>query len=311
MNEIKVLHSRDVHFALKRNGGRNAIKELMERFGFSTREELFDAIRKVSPSGSNELIRELEKKEKSSTRKKPRNASAVEIRKEETQIPEPEELPTEETHEQETEELPTAETTEIVVEENVAGNVQKTPEKAHLKAQEQELSQMLCGIEVKWQEEVSTRAAILKDVAKAQKAADELTRLLKAQRGNVMTLLEHFEGCNERMRELNKEKKVCRALLDEVRAQISELEKVTILVYQNGTIEVENGDAFLVSDEEITETLIMLVSMPQVGKITIDELKAIAKLLKMVKVYETNGTPFELEFDSMEVQRLWETVTIA
>lgn len=69
---MTVMKSKDIHIALKRDDG---INYLMERFEFSQKEELFEAIRKVTPSGAEELIRKLEKKQKRSGRRDKANAS--------------------------------------------------------------------------------------------------------------------------------------------------------------------------------------------------------------------------------------------
>lgn len=314
--KVKVLHSRDVYFALKEHGGK-AIQHLMKKFDFATEDSLFEAIKKVSPSEADTLIRDLKSKAKKDPKnKKPKNKSKVQNDYEiKEKLNQPNNLVSEGNCAEIVQEL--ASETENIEEcalqkgEEHSKEESKTPDKATLKEQEEQISEELRALEVQYQQERTNKDGIRKEAAQAQRAADELARLLKVQRANVSEIVERYNACGTRMEELVREMKPRKELLEELRTQIYELDKVTILVYQNGAIEVENGEVPLVSDKEITETLIMLVSMPKVGKITIDELKAIAKLLKMVKVYETNGTPFELEFDSAEVQRLWETVTTA
>ena len=70
---MTVMKSKDIHIALKRNDG---ISYLMERFEFSQKEELFEAIRKVTPSGAENLIRKLEKKQKRCERRDKANAGS-------------------------------------------------------------------------------------------------------------------------------------------------------------------------------------------------------------------------------------------
>lgn len=164
-------------------------------------------------------------------------------------------------------------------------------------------------LEGKHKEYVAKRREITANVQKAQNALRELRRLLGEQERIATKLAEEYLGCATEMEIINQERRTYEALLEEVRTQISDLNKVTILVYQNGTMELENGEIPSVSDEEVTAVLVKLVSMPQVGKITVDELKTIAKLLKMVETYQTNRIPFELWFDSTEVQNFWEAVT--
>ncbi len=60
-----ILKTKDVHIALKRD---DCINYLLERFDFQQREELFEAIRKITPSGAEDLIRKLEKKQRKQRR---------------------------------------------------------------------------------------------------------------------------------------------------------------------------------------------------------------------------------------------------
>lgn len=90
---MKVMKSKDIHFAVKKDDG---ISYLMERFGFQEKDDLFDAIRRVTPSGAEELIRRLEKKEKCLQRREKNNGTAddpsqKEIHQDECSVQEPEE----------------------------------------------------------------------------------------------------------------------------------------------------------------------------------------------------------------------------
>lgn len=44
------MNSKDVHVALKRDDSK---EYLMAKFGFQNEEELYDAVRKISPAGAN------------------------------------------------------------------------------------------------------------------------------------------------------------------------------------------------------------------------------------------------------------------
>jgi len=297
---MTVMKSKDIHIATKREDG---INYLMERFEFSDKEELFEAIRKVTPSGAEELIRKLEKKQKRNGRRDKANASS-ELTDEE--VPQTEEQPV-----QEIANVVDMDKTQEDIEEELEQeelNMSKTLDLEQLKAQEQELSAEVCRLEGKHKELVSKRRDLVGALERAQRALKELRRILREQESNVTNLYDQYIECADEMDAINQERRACKELLEDTRKQIVDLQKITILVYQNGRIEVENAEIPTISDEEIISELGKLICMPEAGEITINELKTIAKLQKMVKFYEDNGNVFELVFDSSKVQSFWETV---
>ena len=299
---MTVMKSKDIHIALKREDG---ISYLMERFEFSDKDVLFEAIRRVTPSGAEELIRKLEKKQKQkrSGRRDKANANA-ELTIEEVVLSEEQPVQNfecdfyvEDTHEDTDEKF-----------EQDEQNLNTTLDLEQLKAQEQELSAEVCRLEGVHKELVSKRRDLVGSLERAQKALKELRRILHEQESNVTKLYEQYNECAEEMESINQERRAYKELLEDTRKQIVNLQKITILVYQNGCIEVENAEIPTISDAEIVSELGELIGMPEAGEITINELKTIAKLQKMVKFYETNGKVFELVFDSSKVQSFWETV---
>lgn len=296
---MTIMKSKDIHIALKRD---DCINYLMERFQFSQKEELFEAIRKVTPSGAEDLIRKLERKQKRCERRGKANTGSE---------PTKEIAPTEEHPVQDFEVVVdmanTLEDTGEEVEQEEQ-NMNETLDLEQLKAQEQELSAEVCLLEGKHKALVSKRRDLVGSLERAQKALKELRRILNAQEANVTSLYDRYIECANEMENINQERKASKELLEETRRQIAELQKITILVYQNGRIEVENAEIPTISDEEIISELGKLIGMSEAGEITINELKTIAKLHKMVEFYEANGYTFELVFDSDKVQSFWETV---
>ena len=275
---MTIMKSKDIYIALKRD---ECINYLMEQFGFSQKEELFEAIRKVTPSEAEDLIRKLEKKQKRSGRRDKTNAST---------------------------ELTDGEV--ILTEEEPVQNLEDVVnmDLEQLKTQEQELSAEVCRLEGKHKELVSKRRDLVGALERAQRALKELRRILHEQESNVTNLYDQYNECADEMDAINQERRACKELLVDTRRQIVDLQKITILVYQNGHIEVENAEIPTISDEEIISELGKLICMPEAGEITINEIKTIAKLQKMVKLYEDNGNAFELVFDSSKVQSFWETM---
>lgn len=297
---MATMKSKDIHIALKRDDG---INYLMERFEFSQKDELFEAIRKVAPSGAEELIRKLEKKQKRSGRRDKANVSTEPT---DEKVAQPEEQPVQNLEDVVEMDDMQEETYEEFEKEQQ--NMSQNLDLEQLKAQEQELSAEVCRLEGKHKELVSKRRDLVGALERAQKALKELRRILCEQESNVTNLYDQYIECADEMETINQERRACNELLEDTRKQIADLQKITILVYQDSRIEVENAEIHTISDEEIISELGKLICMPEAGEITINELKTIAKLQKMVKFYEDNGNAFELVFDSSKVQSFWKTV---
>lgn len=294
------LKPKDVHIALKRD---DCISYLLQRFNFQHKEELFEAIQRVAPSGADDLIRKLEKKQRRSDRRDKGSNGAELDDQEETGV---EEQPVQ-GEEGETNVAEVEEDTEKSIEQEKQ-DMSKLPDLEQLKAQEQELSTMLCNYEGQHKELVSKRRELVGRLANSQDALKELQRILKMQEDNVTQIYEEYQKCASDMDSINQKRKSCKDFLDDIRGQIAELCKATILVYQN-CIEVENAEVPSISDEEINSEFVQLIWMTEAGELTITELKNFATLLKIVKVYQEEGRTFELVFDNSKLQSFWEFVS--
>lgn len=289
--------SKDLHIAIKNGFG---VQYMVERYGFSDHEALYRAIRGVAPSGAKGFINSLEKNQKRIDKKKPSSVAA------ETQnVQEPsvctnnEEGVVEDDSEEEL-------IVQFYADDEKSAGAEITLEQ--LEADEKELSDTVCRREGEHKEIMAQRRECVQRLEKSKKALGELQRLLREQEKNVTQTVEEYHRLGTAMSVINEEVNSYRELLDEVRKQIAERKKVSILVYENGDIEVVNAEIPSISEVAITEESSKLVSMPEAEEFTVKVLKAIAKLKLMVKAYEENNCVFELVFDSLEVQKIYEIV---
>lgn len=265
--------AKDLHVARKRPDG---IKYLMDKFGYSSEEELFEAIPKASPGNAQFFIRSLKKLQKVNNKKADN-----------------------EVHESIcVEDLETDENQEV----EVVSSIRKQDLECLL-AEEQELSQKICSIEGEHKELVSRRRDITFRLGRAKNALGELRRLLKYQEENVTNLFSEYEQCANKMFELNKERKDYQSWLDNVRNTIAALKKVTVFVYEDGTIEIENAETSELPDGEFLAEFNELVSLSEVEDLTIKEIKIIAKLRMVVKSLDGET---ELVIDNPKIQSVWE-----
>lgn len=304
-SKMTVMTQKDLHLAAKRDDG---IAYLMERFGFLQQEQLFETIRKVSPSNANQFIKKLESKKKRYSKRNQTNGNVASLEEENTTRQENNTQDFEERGNQESEENLMA---FKPAQEAEAEQLKTSEILEKLQEEEESLSGKICQIEGQHKNLVSQRHKIVTQFEMAQKALEELRRLLGEQEKNVTSLYEGYEECAVQMEVLNQERKAYRKQLDGIRKQISDLKKVTIFVYKDGSIEIESADIPSISDEEIISEFEVLISMPEAEELTIKEIKNIAKFKLMVKACKANNCGFELVFDSARVQKFWETVVTA
>jgi len=296
---MTVLHSKDIYYVLKREV--DGISELMEQFGFSTEKELFEVIKKVAPSKSKDFIKDLKRQRKNfNKRAKEANEGNQVVEENTAQKEFTTEIP-EEIFEVETETL------ETKSEEKIEITVENLED---LKKQEQELSALVCELEKKHKGYVAIRKDCLSRLELANRALTELRRILKLQEENVLEIYTKYGECASAMQEINQEKNAQTKKLEEIRARIFELEKITIFVFSDGTIDVENADIPYVLEEQVINKFNELILRPETMEVSITakQIQTIAKLLLMTESYRKEHCTFEVEFDSKELQKFYETV---
>lgn len=280
----------------------------MSRFGFSSESDLFDAMRKVAPSKSEDLIKKLQKKQKQLQKREAKSHATAdeEVLPDELIVQNPEEIVEEENEQAENDDFSIEE-----VAENTEQNEESTsniPTLEQLLAQEMELSSIICGIEGEHKNLVAERRVLISKLENAQKALKELRRLLNMQEENITQVYGKFMECASKMEKLNEEKKSYTKQLDVIRKQIDNLRKVTIFVYENASFEVEKIPIEPITDSEVASQSMKLFALPEAEELTAKEIKNIAKLQVVAEMIEANGYKTELVFDSERVQKFWETV---
>lgn len=299
MHIMAFIKSRDIRIAAKREDG---VEYLMKRFGFSTKEKLYERIRKILPSEADALIKNFDKKHRQYITRQENARIPQEPAKEDVKFEKPADF-----QEQIEVVIHNVAELEAIQEEN------QKPERVmlsieELKLQEAELSEELCNAEGEHKVFVAERRSLCEDIAKARRAIEELLRLADIQNEHVQQLLTRYSECDAKMVENMKTQRALHELLDETRAQIVASEKIAIYVYQNGNLEVCNGDVPAISDEEVFSEFSKLLSNHLSGDITINEMKGVIKLKKVVAIFSERGRNYEIAFESENVKRVWESI---
>lgn len=285
--------TKDIFIALKRDEC-DSISYLMQKFGFLQKGDLFENIRKISPSAANELIRKLEKKQKRSFKRVVENT-------------------------QPDDEQPVASNSEVLHEypeqckekEDVSISESLTDSSCieKLQSKEQQLSQELCVLEGFHKDLVSKRRILVEKLGEAKTALEEFLKQVKDQEQNVTSLYKQYLECADEMKDINQERRNYETSLESIRKQLSELQKISILVYQDTSIEIISGEAITIPNQDDFSALDELVNRPEAGELTINELKTIIKLQKIVDSCE-NKSIIEFVFDNPKLENFWNTLTM-
>lgn len=285
--------TKDIFIALKRDEC-DSISYLMQKFGFLQKGDLFENIRKISPSAANELIRKLEKKQKHSFKRVVENT-------------------------QPDDEQPVASNSEVLHEypeqckekEDVSISESLTDSSCieKLQSKEQQLSQELCVLEGFHKDLVSKRRILVEKLGEAKTALEEFLKQVKDQEQNVTFLYKQYLECADEMEDINQERRNYATSLESIRKQLFELQKISILVYQDTSIEIIGREALTIPNQDDFSALDELVNRPEAGELTINELKTIIKLQKIVDSCENKGI-IEFAFDNPKLEKFWNTLTM-
>lgn len=149
-----------------------------------------------------------------------------------------------------------------------------------------------------------------KELLQLNEALEQMKQVVQEHKE---ALAEMFKGvqltCSERA-EINAMQREMSANLSLLRAKIFDLKKVTIFVYEDGTIDVENGEVPAVNSETLNQKFGELVLQPQALEfsVTLKEINSIATLLLWTEHFESSSIPYEVVFDRDPVRDFYNMV---
>lgn len=309
MPDVKIMTSKDVHIALKKQG--SGIQWLMKRFGFESEDTLFQTIHKVTPSNADSFIKQLKKREHKKVTQSLERESDEE--KEVMLFVEPEATLTQEEEVDECENLDSLE--EILPEslEGETSNLEAKDEPSvetllELQKKEDELSNQLCELEVVHKGLVSTRRQLVSNFLNAKVELEKLRNELKVQEKKLIKWHAEYEACATNMSSLNEEMWLISECLTEVREKIAVLSKVTVFAYSNGSIEVENAEIPLASKVKVEDEFNRLISLPEAEDFTVKAVKLVASVHMMLVSYHSD-TEVEVIFEDSKLQNFFNAIS--
>ena len=305
------MNIKNIRVALKYG---NDIETMMEKYNFPSEEAFFSAIRRITPSEAEKIIKEFQRNQKSSEKKKAKVlTSTSEIKTKPRELEVEAEYSEQNTAESEHETVAEAKA-EKAEEESKAETAEEkfksgtATELAKLQEEEREISEYLCELEGEHKRVIASRKDVMEKLSLSKNALEELKRLLQAHSSRVTTLLTDYDLLANKMADISREIGSWQEILESVRGRIYALKKVAIFVYENGYLEIENGEIPSIENEAIVEIFNTLILHPEAEEYTVKQLKNIARLYLITKKFAGANIKYELVFDSLQVQKFFEAV---
>ena len=169
-----------------------------------------------------------------------------------------------------------------------------------LLAQEKKILDEICQKEASHAGIISERKSIRASLRKEKAEILELQKIFKKHEESIKSLIDRLEITSSNLTSINLELSDSNSELEKIRFQIESLKKVSIYVYGDGNIEVENGK-LVVSDtwEELFKNLTADIS---VENLTLKQIRQLAKLLVFVDYLRKQNKDFDISFESQNLQ---------
>ena len=306
MRTEKTLTPKEIKIAIKRG---ETISELQERFGLISEQEVLDIIGKTFKNGTTAIIKQLKRNEKLQKREhtsleknqamelseqdKLENISGVE-----------EEFLTDNLMEN-VDAVATAVETETIFEQ--------------LQADEKEYSRLLLELEQKHKACVQNRRQIVERLQTVNAKCSELLKEVERMETELGKLKSSYDDVTLEMLDYTSDISATKKLLSDLRKQIAEAQKISIFVYKNGDVELEQVSSGEKVEKSLKELIgefhqdemefTKLVGQPMAEEMTVTQLRILINVQTMARSFEEQGISHKFIFEDEKLQRFYDSIT--
>lgn len=285
MNNVKLnrINGKKMEVEIK-NGA--TMENFLEKYN-CTRDEFLEYLHKnFSENARNSMLRSIAKNSKK-IKKQSRN---------EQQLIMDEEKSCEVTMEMHIEEL-AAVTTD--------NNDQKLQE---MKKKEKNLELQIYEQEKEHQKNLSKRRSLFEQLRIQKEKMLELKKIIEKRQLEVENISKEINEVTNKISVEKDELFNNKQILEETRDYIKNLEKISIFVYENGEIEIENSETPEITDwQNEFETLI---NDEAVENLSVKQIRQLAKLTVLEKQFEKEGKEYELTIEDEIVEKIVKTINL-
>ena len=287
--------SRDLHNLVKRHV---TTDELLTRYGFSSQEELFTKIREITPGESRMFISKLQKADKKGYSRTSKSSSSEQVETSLSVNPEVEK---------------SIEPSNFVNHESSTFSVVSSFEIfAEMQRKESMMSDKLIQLEVSHRQLQKDRRVLISNLGKIRDKLESLYQTIEEYETSAASIISEFNKKADDMALLSEEIREQKSELETLRREIQEAaKKVIIFVYIDGSIELETPlkEVPTVSDAEIDMISFISQHTSSVQDLNLKQIRALAKLDKLIQKLTSIGVSYETVFDGDIMQNAYLSVT--
>lgn len=287
--------SRDLHNLVKYHV---TTDELLTRYGFSSQEELFAKIREITPGESRIFISKLQKADKKVRSRNSKSSSSDQVETSLSVNPE-----VKKDIEPSTFSKSEASTLSVISSFESFAEMQK---------KESMMSDKLIQLEVSHRQLQKDRRVLISNLGKIRDKLESLYQTIEECENSATSIISEFNQKADDMALLSEEIREQKSELQTLRREIQEVaKKVIIFVYIDGSIELETPlkEVPTVSDAEIDMISFISQHTSSVQDLNLKQIRALAKLDKLLQKLTSIGVSYETVFDGDIMQNAYLSVT--
>lgn len=306
MRTEKTLTPKEIKIAIKRG---ETISELQERFGLISEQEVLDIIGKTFKNGTTAIIKQLKRNEKLQKREH----TSLE-KNQAMELSEQDEIANISSGE---EEFLTDNLMENVDTDATAVETETIFEQ--LQADEKEYSRLLLELEQKHKACVQNRRQIVERLQTVNAKCSELLKEVERMETELGKLKSSYDDVTLEMLDYTSDISATKKLLSDLRKQIAEAEKISIFIYKNGDVELEQVSSGEKVEKSLKELIgefhqdemefTKLVGQPMAEEMTVTQLRIIINVQTMARSFEEQGISYKFIFEDEKLQRFYDSIT--
>lgn len=196
-----------------------------------------------------------------------------------------------------------------IIEEKSSDNLTNpNKELEDLKKSEEEIVQFLIDQEIEHKKLVSGRLEIRKKLKEYESSLLEARRRVSALEIATTEAAKELEMINSGMEETNQLRREAKAELEEVRRAIKEKERISILVYENGELEMSVPSDVPDDWKEIYARLTGTTELAgRIEELTLKQIKLLSQCLAIRDEFNATGKDFEFIFENEAMTQAFAT----
>lgn len=128
----------------------------------------------------------------------------------------------------------------------------------------------------------------------------KLQKTIEEHQIKIDALIKEFMEIRLQMSQINFDISDSKEILSDLDSQIKNLETISVFVYENGEIEIENSEITI--PESWSDVFGNLTNDESIENLTMRQIEQLAKMIVLAKEFQTNNLNFEVSFESENLQ---------